>query len=420
MHCQKQITMIMETNFDRIRKQGLLLYEYIRGSQLYNTHIEGKSDIDTGGVFIAEPNVMLGLGFDYKPQVSDAKHDNTWYEFNEWVKLLLKSNPNMIESLYVPNDKIIGDVHPFASQILENRDLFISKECFKPLCGYAISQLKKCSGLHKMINKPVYSRLGPLDFCYTFYNQGSTKIQNWLEYRGLNQEHCGLVNIPNMYDMYAVYYDWGSHFNKLNINENNIINGNFDDKTFEFILSHYDLTIDNISTWYDLNKQPKGYRGIVGDDSNELRINLSSIPKGERPICYLSYNANSYKNHYIDYKNYQEWVKNRNPIRYESNLNKSYDSKNVMHLVRLLHMGIEIARGDGVILDRGLAGDREFLLKIRNHEFEYDEIMAYVEEQKNVMDDAVAKSTIREKIDVNTINDIVIDIRKKQLTTFNA
>lgn len=180
------------------------------------------------------------------------------------------------------------------------------------------------------------------------------------------------------------------------------------------------MTIDNISTWYDLNKRPKGYRGIVGDDSNELRINLSSIPKGERPICYLSYNANGYKNHCIDYKNYQEWVKNRNPIRYESNLNKSYDSKNVMHLVRLLHMGIEIARGDGVILDRGLAGDREFLLKIRNHEFEYDEIMAYVEEQKNVMDDAVAKSTIREKIDVNTINDIVIDIRKKQLTTFNT
>ena len=70
------------------------------------------------------------------------------YEFNEWVKLLLKSNPNMIESLYVPNDKIFGDVHPFARQILENRDLFISKECFKPLCCYANSQLKKCSGLH--------------------------------------------------------------------------------------------------------------------------------------------------------------------------------------------------------------------------------------------------------------------------------
>ena len=72
----------METNFDRIRKQGLLLYEYIRGSQLYNTHIEGKSDIDTGGVFIAEQNVMLGLGFDYKPQVSDAKHDNTWCQLH--------------------------------------------------------------------------------------------------------------------------------------------------------------------------------------------------------------------------------------------------------------------------------------------------------------------------------------------------
>ena len=218
-----------------------------------------------------------------------------------------------------------------------------------------------------------------------------------------------------MYDMFAVYYDWGAHFNKMDIVNYEDIEGN----TFEFILSCYNLTINNIRDWFNSNKTVKSYRGIVGEDSNELRVNLSSIPKFETPICHMSYNQNGYKNHCIDYKNYQEWVKNRNPIRYESNLNKNYDSKNVMHLVRLLHMGIEIAKGEGVILDRGLAGDRDLLLKIRNHGFEYDEIMEYVEEQKKIMDDAVLKSTIREKIDVNIINDIVVDIRKKSLTTFN-
>ncbi len=39
------------TNFDIIRKEGRLLYEYIRGSHLYGLNNE-FSDIDTSGVFV--------------------------------------------------------------------------------------------------------------------------------------------------------------------------------------------------------------------------------------------------------------------------------------------------------------------------------------------------------------------------------
>lgn len=39
-----------------------------------------------------------------------------------------------------------------------------------------------------------------------------------------------------------------------------------------------------------------------------------------------------------------------NPKRYESNLDKTYDSKNMMHCFRLMHMASEIAEGKGVIL----------------------------------------------------------------------
>lgn len=39
------------TNFDIIRADGRLAYEYIRGSQLYGLNTP-TSDIDTGGVFL--------------------------------------------------------------------------------------------------------------------------------------------------------------------------------------------------------------------------------------------------------------------------------------------------------------------------------------------------------------------------------
>ena len=41
----------MNANFDIIRNDGRLLYEYIRGSQLYNLNTL-DSDVDTSGVYI--------------------------------------------------------------------------------------------------------------------------------------------------------------------------------------------------------------------------------------------------------------------------------------------------------------------------------------------------------------------------------
>ena len=41
----------MSTNFDKIRQEGRLLYEYVRGSTLYGLNTP-QSDVDTSGVFI--------------------------------------------------------------------------------------------------------------------------------------------------------------------------------------------------------------------------------------------------------------------------------------------------------------------------------------------------------------------------------
>ena len=197
------------TNFDIIRNDGRLLYEYIRGSHLYGLNNE-DSDVDTSGVYACSKDELFGC-FGYRPQVTDTRHDNTWFEIGELIRLLLKSNPTVMESLFVPNNKVLGKVHPLMQMVLDNREQFISKQCFNPFFGYAKSQIEKARGLNKKIVNPITERLTPFDFIYTFKGQGSTKFRDWLSNRNLHQEYCGLVNVPNMHDIYGVYYDFGAH-----------------------------------------------------------------------------------------------------------------------------------------------------------------------------------------------------------------
>lgn len=412
----------MINNFEQIKNDGRLLYNYIRGSHAYGLNVE-TSDIDTSGVYICKPNEILGLGFDYKDQVSDAKHDNVWFEIGNYLRLLLKSNPTIMESLFIPDELIIGDVNPLFKPILENKNEFISKDLFNPLFGYGKSQIQKAKGLDKMINweKDRVQRRTPLDFCYTFFQQGSSKISNWLEYRGLKQEYCGLVSIPNMHDVYGVYYDWGKHIEQENITLQEIKESSYEKNNHLFNLKNYFIDYFNLTTLDEFETKFNdmhsiGYRGILNDDKTSNELRMSSVSKGEKPICYLSYNQTGYTKHCIDYKNYKEWEKNRNPIRYESNLKKNYDSKNIMHCIRLMHMGIELAKGEGFNVYR--TWDREFLLDVRNHKMEFDEIMEYLNEKQNEFNEAIKTSTIKEHIDNNLVNDILIDIRKKQLSIY--
>ncbi len=440
-------------DFKQITDSNLLLYRYVRGSHAYGLATE-TSDMDEGGVYMCPLSQLNGLGFDYQDQVSDAKADKVWLELNKFMQLLVKSNPTVLESLFIPKKHIIYE-HPIMSMIKEHCDEFISKECFSSFYGYGVSQIKKCRGLNKKINNPITERLWPLDFCYTFYGQGSSKIRNWLEYRGLNQKYCGLVNIPNMHDVYGCYYDWGRFFSDNSITFDDIImyhdyvparkitdivnewkSLDMNDVEYQklkeeyamatrknmvdFIISFYGLNSDNsdstvlLSKWFEQQK-PLGYSGIVNEDgsSSQIKVNLCSVSKGEKPICWISYNESGYSKHCIDYKNYREWEKNRNPVRYESNLNKNYDSKNICHAFRLMNMGIEIAKGEGFNVDRTDI-DREFLLKVKNHCFEYDVIMEMLNEKENEMKDAMAHSVIKDNVDINMVNELLLSIRRNQ------
>jgi hypothetical protein len=172
----------------------------------------------------------------------------------------------------------------------------------------------------------------------------------------------------------------------------------------------YDFTAYNLERWYKEQK-PIGYKGIVGEDGESNEIRLSSVSKGEMPICWIFYSKDSYSQHCRDWKNQQEWKKNRNPERYKENKGKLFDRKNVAHAVRLLHMGKEIASTGEVNVDRTNI-DKDFILGIRLGNTKYEDIISYIEQQKKEMEDLMAKSTLPEHIDVNFVNELLIKIRQ--------
>lgn len=402
----------MKLTFKDIEDRGLLLYKYIRGSQAYGTNTP-ESDQDEGGIFIAPQEWVDGLGFDYAEEISDEKHDTVWWELGKFMRLLCTSNPTVLEALFVPDDNVLFE-HPIMTEIKKHKDMFVTKASFKPFGGYATSQIAKAQGQNKKIHWDIQemTRKTPLDFCYTFHKQGSQNIQDWLSERGLDQKYCGLVNIPNMYGVYGVYYDFASHikFENLDINKRSLL-----------LYGKYDLVdpndIDKIM-WRVDNKDFFGYSGIVHPDGKSNEIRLSSIPKGEMPICYMTYNQNGYESHCKKYREYLEWKEKRNKARYENNLEglekdkeKFYDSKNMMHCFRLLSMCIEVAEGKGILIDRTHI-DRDFLMDVRNRKYTYDELMGKLLELKAKMDDAIEKSAIRDSIDVEFVNNLLLECRR--------
>ena len=414
--------------------RGEILYEYIRGSHLYGTNV-ATSDEDRGGIYIMPNESLLGLGFDYQNEIKDAGNDKCIWELGRFLELALSSNPTVLEALFVPDDKVIYE-HPVIKELRSHRDEFVTKKCFAPFGGYASQQIKKAQGQNKKIHWDMekMTRKTVLDFCYTDKGQGSQPIKEFLKENNLDQKYCGLVNIPHQPNTYGLYYDFAAHYKfEVYDSEKELLGREPDDDDFQnwcFDMRYRTATFDKFMD-YDycmktynrvVNKEFYGYKGIVepDDESKSNTVRLSSIPKGELPICKMTYNSNGYASHCKKYREYEEWKNTRNPARYESNLEGErsgnpdlmYDCKNMMHCFRLMAMAKEIAEGKGINLDRTNI-DREFLLDVRNRKFGYSELAKRMLKLKDEMDEAIKNSTIKEEIDRNMVNEILLNARKQ-------
>ena len=151
-----------------------------------------------------------------------------------------------------------------------------------------------------------------------------------------------------------------------------------------------------------------GYRGIITDKSNELR--LSSIPKGQEHLLLIYYNAAAYSIHCKEYKEYKEWLKNRNTTRYVDNIkhNQMIDGKNLLHCRRLIDIAIDIAKTGNIIVKRPNA---EYLLSIKRGEVSLKNIIADANANILLLDELYKNSNLPNTCDKEFTKDLLLQIR---------
>ncbi len=117
------------------------------------------------------------------------------------------------------------------------------------------------------------------------------------------------------------------------------------------------------------------------------------------------------KSYCKEYKEYWKWVEKRNDNRYRNTIQhgKNYDAKNMMHTLRLLDMCEEIGRYGELRVKRE---DREYLLKIKKGEFQYDNLLQITNEKITEIDTIYQDSDLSDKPDLDRLNQILIKIRK--------
>ena len=63
----------------------------------------------------------------FQTQIGDDRADNVIYEIGKYMGMLLCSNSNVLESLFVPEDKIIVKPHKCLEGLFAHRNDFITK-----------------------------------------------------------------------------------------------------------------------------------------------------------------------------------------------------------------------------------------------------------------------------------------------------
>jgi predicted nucleotidyltransferase len=371
----------------------------IRGSHAYGTNVE-TSDTDYSGVFIQ--NIDDILGFNYIEQINDDKNDTVIYEIQRFLQLLASNNPTVLELLNTPEDCILYK-HPIFDEVLNNRDKFITKICAKSFGGYGKMQIQKAKGQNKKQNweKERVTRKDVLDFVYVIEGGKSIPWKKWNDghlREKYNNKFCGVVNIPNAKDVYAVYYDL-----KAEMAHSNILQ--------EDIRESYKQSLKDSGMPMGI-----GYKGLVktGEGNNVAESNalrLSSIPKGETPICNIVYNKDGYSEHCKDFKSYEDWLANKNEARWVDvkSHGQKIDGKNMMHSKRLMSMAREIAEGKGINVRRS---DAEYLISIRRGEIDLETLISEVEKEIVEIDELFANSNLPDSVDKNFVNELLIKIRK--------
>lgn len=179
--------LIENTDYDFLRTdehlKSNIIFLTLGGSHAYGTSI-ATSDIDIRGCSLNSKSDLIGMSsFE---QVIDIKTDTVIYSFNKLIKLLIDCNPNTIEILGCKPEHYFL-ITPIGQELLDNRNLFLSKRAIDSFSGYAGQQLRRLQNALARDNYPqnekeqhilnsVISAMNRFKDRYTNFEEGSIQL----------------------------------------------------------------------------------------------------------------------------------------------------------------------------------------------------------------------------------------------------
>jgi len=353
------------TDLPWLRDRTILFVRH--GSHAYGTATP-TSDIDAKGVAVPPGSWLHGFRREFEQHEADAPVDLVIYGIRKFFRLASDSNPNIIEVLWVDSEDLV-EVKPAGERLLAARRAFLSKRARHTFSGYALSQLKRIRTHRRWLLHPP--------------QEPPTRAEFGLpETMSLTRAQYGAAEARIRKQLAAWDVDWSG----------------VDAGVRDELRAQLSRTLAEVDAASDTQWQAAARH--VGYDENFID---------------LIQREKAWRNARREWKQYQGWMKHRNPARAELERNHGYDTKHAMHLVRLMRMCHEILR-TGVVRVR--RDDADELLAIRRGAWDYDELIGWAEEQEEAIERVARESdAVPERPDMDALDALCCEIVESMLET---
>jgi hypothetical protein len=330
-----------------------ILVKHYAGSIAYGTNI-ATSDVDFRGIFLGSRNEVTTPFNNVTEWVDPSEEDTKLFELNFFTSLATSNNPNILETLYVDNQDIVIKT-PEYQHLRNNRDIFLSKKIAITTSAYALQELIKMKSHNKYINQDEVLKPKQTEFLELIQNFTSEKI---------------MKNELNFEERFPVGYK----------------------------MAHYGSGIFGLIP----SERAKPF-------NFEHNINRQKPERDEHPIMLLRFKDDAYEAAKVKYKSYMAWKENRkNTVRNLIEEKFGYDTKNAMHLVRLMRTGYECVSEGVYIVKRP---DAKELLNIREGAWPYDKLKDYAIEMDEKIKNAMKTSPLADEVNIEKVQKLIIDIQ---------
>lgn len=387
-----------------------------RGSVAHGMYLppEDKAGIDDkDAMFICVPSLDNYIGLnEYGSRGTWEVYEGCWdiicYEALKFIRLLEKGNPNVLSMLWLPKHDYFT-IKPAGKLILDNRDLFSSKNVYPSFIGYAHGQL------HRMTH---YNGRPPTELAYMagiFDGEGHVCIrctqppkETWsplyvLDVGITNTDHDLIQHLLDEYGGYAgrTGIRDGHRLDAYRWRVSGPMGAKFLKTVYPFLRIKKRQAEIGLAFQQSISQRKR--RTLTQNDlaeREEFRLSLAAsrqdkttpIPDSCIEIEGLD---NAYEEAYMGQK--------RKALVDEF----GYDCKNAVHLIRLLRMGIEFLNDGQLYVERK---DAKELLAIKRGEWTLKEVKEEADRLFALAKIAVQNSKLPEKVDSAKINKLAMQV----------